>query len=70
VATRILQEETYKAEKERFDVDSSTALQLTQTHRDLLASAITRWKLWSITGRNWWRFIFLRAVSWIGAASC
>jgi len=39
-ATRILQEETYKAEKERFDVGASTALQLALAHRDLLASSI------------------------------
>jgi len=39
-ATRILQEETFKAEKERFDVGASTALLLAQAHRDLLLSAI------------------------------
>jgi len=39
-ATRILQEETLAAEKERFDVGTSTALQVAQAQRDLLASAI------------------------------
>jgi outer membrane protein len=40
-ATRILQEETLKAEKERFDVGASTALLLAQAQRDLLASSIS-----------------------------
>lgn len=40
-ATRILQEETLKAEKERFDVGSSTALQVAQAQRDFLASRIS-----------------------------
>lgn len=39
-ATRILQEETLSAEKERFDVGSSTALLVAQAQRDLLASRI------------------------------
>lgn len=39
-ATRILQEETLKAEEERFDVGASTALQVAQAQRDLLASRI------------------------------
>lgn len=39
-ATRILQEETLKAEKERFDVGASTALLVAQAQRDLLASRI------------------------------
>jgi outer membrane protein TolC len=38
--TRILQEETSKAEKERFDVGASTALLVAQAQRDLLASRI------------------------------
>jgi outer membrane protein len=37
----VLQEETLKAEKERFDVGSSTALQVAQAQRDLLASRIS-----------------------------
>lgn len=39
-ATRILQEETLNAEKERFDVGASTALLVAQAQRDLLASRI------------------------------
>lgn len=39
-ATRLLQEETLKAEMERFDVGASTALLVAQAQRDLLASAI------------------------------
>jgi outer membrane protein len=39
--SRVLQEETLKAEKERFDVGSSTALQVAQAQRDLLASRIS-----------------------------
>ncbi len=39
-ATRILQEETLKAEKERFDVGASTALLVAQAQRDLLVSLI------------------------------
>lgn len=39
-ATRILQEETLKAEEERFDVGASTALLVAQAQRDLLASRI------------------------------
>jgi outer membrane protein len=39
-ATRLLQEETLQAEKERFDVGSSTALLVAQAQRDLLASSI------------------------------
>lgn len=39
-ATRILQEETLEAEKERFDVGASTALLVAQAQRDLLVSAI------------------------------
>jgi len=39
-ATRTLREETLKAEKERFDVGASTALQVAQTQRDLLISSI------------------------------
>jgi outer membrane protein TolC len=38
--TRMLQEETLSAEKERFDVGSSTALQVVQAQRDLLAARI------------------------------
>lgn len=38
--TRILQEETLKAEEERFDVGASTALLVAQAQRDLLASRI------------------------------
>ena len=38
--TRLLQEETLKAEKERFDVGSSTALLVAQAQRDLLESHI------------------------------
>ncbi len=43
-ATRILREETLKAEKERFDVGASTALQVAQAQRDLLASSIAEVK--------------------------
>jgi outer membrane protein len=39
-ATRLLQEEALQAEKERFDVGASTALQVAQAQRDLLASSI------------------------------
>ncbi|MBU0485414.1 MAG: TolC family protein [Proteobacteria bacterium] len=39
-ATRILQEETLKAEKERFEVGATTALLVAQAQRDLLTSAI------------------------------
>lgn len=39
-ATRILQEETLKAEEERFDVGESTALLVAQAQRDLLVSSI------------------------------
>jgi outer membrane protein len=39
-ATRILEEETVKAEKERFDVGRSTALLVSQAQRDLLVSSI------------------------------
>lgn len=39
-ATRILEEETLQAEKERFDVGSSTALLVAQAQRDLLVSLI------------------------------
>jgi outer membrane protein TolC len=39
-ATRLLQEETLQAEKERFDVGASTALLVAQAQRDLLASLI------------------------------
>ncbi|MBW2742360.1 MAG: TolC family protein, partial [Deltaproteobacteria bacterium] len=39
--TRILQEETLHAEKERFDVGASTALLVAQAQRDLLASSIS-----------------------------
>lgn len=39
-ATRILQEETLKAEEERFDVGASTALLVAQAQRDLLVSRI------------------------------
>jgi len=39
-ATRLLQEETLKAEMERFDVGASTALLVAQAQRDLLASTI------------------------------
>jgi outer membrane protein TolC len=38
--THLLQEKTLEAEKERFDVGSSTALQVAQAQRDLLVSAI------------------------------
>jgi outer membrane protein len=38
--TRILEEETVKAEEERFDVGASTALLVVQAQRDLLASRI------------------------------
>lgn len=38
--TRILEEETVKAEEERFDVGASTALLVVQAQRDLLASSI------------------------------
>jgi outer membrane protein TolC len=43
-ATRTLREETLKAEKERFDVGASTALQVAQTQRDLLISSIAEVK--------------------------
>jgi outer membrane protein len=39
-ATRVFQEETLNAEKERFDVGASTALLVAQAQRDLLASLI------------------------------
>lgn len=39
-ATRTLREETLKAEKGRFDVGASTALQVAQTQRDLLVSSL------------------------------
>ncbi len=39
-ATRILQEETLKAEEERFDVGASVALLVAQAQRDLLQSRI------------------------------
>jgi len=39
-ATRSFQEQTLKAEKERFDVGTSTALQVAQAQRDLLQSQI------------------------------
>jgi outer membrane protein TolC len=39
-ATHYLQEETLKAEKERFDVGAGTALLVAQAQRDLLLSAI------------------------------
>ena len=39
-ATRLLQDETLKAEKERFDVGVSTALLVAQAQRDLLLSTI------------------------------
>ena len=39
-ATRTLREETLHAEKERFDVGLSTALQVSRAQRDLLASSI------------------------------
>ncbi len=39
-ATRTLREETLDAEKERFDVGASTALQVAQAQRDLLSSSI------------------------------
>jgi len=39
-ATRLLQDETLKAEKERFDVGVSTALMVAQAQRDLLLSTI------------------------------
>jgi len=42
--TRILQEETLKAEKERFDVGSSTTLLVAQAQRDLLLSSIVEVK--------------------------
>jgi outer membrane protein TolC len=42
--TRILEEETLKAEKERFDVGSSTALLVAQAQRDLLVSRIAEVK--------------------------
>ena len=35
-ATRIFQEQTVEAEKERFDVGASTTLQIAQAQRDLL----------------------------------
>lgn len=38
--THFLQEESLKAEKERFDVGTSTALLVAQAQRDLLASAV------------------------------
>jgi outer membrane protein TolC len=40
-ATRILQEKTLEAEKERFKVGSSTSLLIAQAQRDLLAAGIT-----------------------------
>jgi outer membrane protein TolC len=40
-ATRIAQEQTLTAEKERFDVGTSTALEVAQAQRDLLRSQIT-----------------------------
>jgi outer membrane protein TolC len=43
-ATRILEEETLKAEKERFDVGSSTTLLVAQAQRDLLVSLIAEVK--------------------------
>lgn len=39
-ATRMLQEEKYQAEKERFEVGSSTSLLVAQAYRDLLVSQI------------------------------
>ena len=39
-ATRRLEEQTARAEEERFDVGSSTALLVAQAQRDLLASQI------------------------------
>ncbi len=39
-ATRVLAEQTYEAEKERFDVGSSTSILVSQAQRDLLASRI------------------------------
>jgi len=39
-ATRVFQEQTLNAEKERFDVGSSTALQVAQAQRDLLRARI------------------------------
>lgn len=39
-ATRLLQEEKYQAEKERFEVGASTSLLVAQVQRDLLASQI------------------------------
>ncbi len=42
--TRILQEETLKAEQERFDVGSSTALTVAQAQRDLVAAQIAEVK--------------------------
>ena len=39
-ATRLLQDETLNAEKERFDVGVSTALLVAQAQRDLLLSSI------------------------------
>ena len=42
--TRILEEETLQAEKERFDVGSSTALLVAQAQRDLLVSLIAEVK--------------------------
>jgi outer membrane protein TolC len=43
-ATRILEEETLQAEKERFDVGSSTTLLVAQAQRDLLVSLIAEVK--------------------------
>lgn len=39
-ASRILQQQTYEAERERFDVGTSTSLLVSQAQRDLLASRI------------------------------
>lgn len=39
-ATRVLQEETFDAERQRFEVGASTALLVAQAQRDLLASQI------------------------------
>jgi outer membrane protein TolC len=43
-ATRVLEEETLQAEKERFDVGASTALLVAQAQRDLLVSLIAEVK--------------------------
>ncbi len=40
LTTRIFQEQTYEAEKERFDVGASTTLLVAQAQRDLLAARI------------------------------